>query len=118
MVVMVEMHYDNSQYKKGMLIPEGFVQKHHEPSILGKVDASGMRFWLTDKLRPIEGGRATIGKPVNTISQLIPPKQAQFTNYAYCSAQCTESFPKDGINILGGLLHTHLAGMQIRSKFL
>lgn len=71
-----------------------------------------MRYWLTDKLRPIEGGRATMGKPISPMAQLIPPKQAQFTNYAYCSAQCTESFPKDGINILGGLLHTHLAGRQ------
>jgi len=95
-VVMIQMHYNNPDLKEG------------------KVDSSGVRFWMTDKLRKIEGGQSTFGFPVSKFMQILPPKVQEFTNYAYCSAECTQSYPKDGINIIGGVLHTHLAGRKIR----
>lgn len=73
-----------------------------------------MRVWVTEKLRPIDAGQAMIGIPVNAEEQVIPPGVKEFTNYGYCNAKCTEGFPKEGIKVIGGLLHTHLAGTLFR----
>lgn len=80
---------------------------------LGKVDSSGMRFWMTENLRPIDVGQAGMGIDVTKYAQVLPPGVSELTNYGYCSAQCTKDFPEDGVKIIGGLLHTHLAGMYM-----
>lgn len=79
-------------------------------TFLGVFDSSGLRFWLTDKLRPIDVGQAGLGVDVDTYNQLLPPGIPEITNYGFCTARCTKHFPADGIKIMGALLHTHLAG--------
>lgn len=101
MFIMIQVHYNNPQRRTGI------------------IDSSGMRVWLTEKLRPIEVGQAVFGTQVLPygIDQVLPPKTSVFTTYAYCTADCTKGFPAEGINVIGGLLHSHLAGKRLTSVF-
>lgn len=111
MYVMMEMHYDNSQFQKGMYsfryAPSSPYASH---ATAGVVDSSGMRVWITEQLRQYDADQAMIGIDVGAAEQVIPPGVSEFTNYAYCSADCTSGFPKTGVKVIGGLMHTHLAG--------
>lgn len=65
----METHYDN---------PSG---------IKNIVDQSGMRFWLTKKLRKYDHAVLEIGHTVGRL-QLIPPETKQFISYGHCTAEC------------------------------
>lgn len=69
-----------------------------------------MRIWLADNLRAVDGGQLIYALKDNPDSLLIPPGVKNFSLFGYCSAQCSDGFPKEGINVIGGFLHTHLAG--------
>uniref|UniRef100_A0A914UTA6 DOMON domain-containing protein n=1 Tax=Plectus sambesii TaxID=2011161 RepID=A0A914UTA6_9BILA len=95
--VLLEMHYDNPDLKPGI------------------TDNSAFRLYLTEKLRPVETGRITIGLPVSPVWITIPPKQQRFTTYVYCPGKCTSRMTEP-INVFTGLLHTHLLGVAMRVR--
>lgn len=91
---VLQVHYDNPKLKKGV------------------VDSSGLRIFYTDQLREIDAGVIMVGSSVSP-NMLIPPGQ-EWTTVGICSGDCTEkSFPKDGIRVFQGLLHSHLLGHSI-----
>ena len=47
----------------------------------------------------------------------MPPKSNKYDIKTTCYPKCTEKFvPKEGIYVIGGLLHTHLAGRSIKTS--
>uniref|UniRef100_A0A914WCD3 DOMON domain-containing protein n=1 Tax=Plectus sambesii TaxID=2011161 RepID=A0A914WCD3_9BILA len=95
--VLIEMHYDNPDLMPGI------------------TDSSAFRFYMTEKLRPIETGRLTMGQLVSPVQLAIPPKQQRFTAYVYCPGKCTSRITEP-INVFTGLLHTHLLGIAMRVR--
>lgn len=92
---LLETHYDNPDLKPGVL------------------DNSGMRVYYTDRLRPHDSGVFLVGSAVYHL-QAIPPKQSAYKSVGRCSSQCTQaSIPEQGVNIVYGMLHTHLAGTKV-----
>lgn len=91
---LLEVHYDNPTFDKDV------------------VDNSGMRIYHTDQLREHDAGIMMLGHDV-VPQHIIPPKQL-FTTVGQCSAECTEKMlPESGINVIVGMLHTHLLGSGI-----
>lgn len=80
---------------------------------LGIVDSSGMRIYMTERLRPIETGRFLITGVDDSRTRLIPPQMEHFTYYAYCPGECTRNLEDHPMNVFTGLLHTHLTGISI-----
>uniref|UniRef100_A0A914X1Y0 DOMON domain-containing protein n=1 Tax=Plectus sambesii TaxID=2011161 RepID=A0A914X1Y0_9BILA len=95
--VLIEMHYDNPDLTPGI------------------TDSSAFRFYLTEKLRPVETGRFTVGMPVTPVHLVVPPKQERFTTYAYCPSKCTSRMTEP-MTVFTGLLHTHLLGVAMRVR--
>ncbi|GMT03094.1 hypothetical protein PENTCL1PPCAC_25268, partial [Pristionchus entomophagus] len=87
--VMVEMHYNNP------------------PRTAGQVDSSGFDIVLTPHLRPHDAGIMEIGVIYGDANS-IPPHQAAFEMTGFCTADCTEKFPEDGINVFYTQMHAHL----------
>ncbi|KAL6443701.1 hypothetical protein ACFW04_001653 [Cataglyphis niger] len=94
---MLEVHYNN-------------------PSMKRVIDSSGVRLYLTPKLRPQEAGILVAGVAVSPL-HLVPPKQKEYATAGYCTPHCTNMmFPEDGINIVSVVLHSHLAGRRLSLK--
>ncbi|XP_029175897.1 uncharacterized protein LOC114944249 [Nylanderia fulva] len=94
---MLEVHYNNPSMKKVK-------------------DSSGVRLYLTPKLRPQEAGILVAGVAVSPL-HLVPPKQKEYATAGYCTPHCTnKTFPEDGINIVSVVLHSHLAGRRLSLK--
>ncbi|XP_072748696.1 MOXD1 homolog 1-like [Anoplolepis gracilipes] len=94
---MLEVHYNN-------------------PSMKRVIDSSGVRLYLTPKLRPQEAGILVAGVAVSPL-HLVPPKQKEYATAGYCTPHCTNMmFPEDGINIISVVLHSHLAGRRLSLK--
>ncbi|KAM0729537.1 MOXD1-like protein 1 [Formica fusca] len=94
---MLEVHYNNPSMKK-------------------VIDSSGVRLYLTPKLRPQEAGILVAGVAVSPL-HLVPPKQKEYATAGYCTPHCTNMmFPEDGINIVSVVLHSHLAGRRLSLK--
>ncbi|KAF5296520.1 hypothetical protein FQR65_LT01510 [Abscondita terminalis] len=94
---MLEIHFDNPAMKRG-------------------VDTSGLRLHYTHKLRPNEGGFLVAGVTISPL-QLIPPHQHEYKSGGYCSMDCTrEVLPRDGVNVVSVLLHSHLAGRKLKLR--
>ncbi|KAB0792970.1 hypothetical protein PPYR_12590 [Photinus pyralis] len=94
---MLEVHFDN-------------------PSMKRAVDTSGLRLHYTHKLRPNEGGFLVAGVTISPL-QLIPPQQLEYKSGGYCSMDCTrEVLPRDGVNVVSVLLHSHLAGRRLKLR--
>ena len=51
-------------------------------------DRSGMRFIVTEKLRPYDAGIMELGL-VYTDKMAIPPKQNRFPLHGYCMPECS-----------------------------
>ncbi|EDV25403.1 uncharacterized protein TRIADDRAFT_55464 [Trichoplax adhaerens] len=96
--VLMETHYDN-------------------PNLLsGVVDASGMTFYYTHQKRQYDAGILEVGRSVGPF-QMIPEGLKTWQTIGYCSEDCTRrNLPAAGINVLGGMLHTHLAGRTLTVK--
>lgn len=95
---MLETHYDNPGLHKDL------------------VDTSGIRIYYTTRLRTHDTAMLLVGSEVNFL-HMIPPVQNQFTTVGRCSADCTKKgLDSDGIHIINGVLHSHLAGRQIRLR--
>lgn len=96
---MLEIHFDN-------------------PSLKSATDSSGMRIHYTHQLRKQEAGMMVTGVTISPL-HVIPPRQPEYKTAGYCSMDCTrEMFPKDGINVVSVLLHSHLAGRKLSLKHL
>ncbi|KAH8372725.1 hypothetical protein KR009_004044 [Drosophila setifemur] len=91
---MLEIHYDNPNGKR-------------------IVDSSGIRIHYTHHLRSNDAGILVSGVSISD-TQLIPPGQKLYRNVGICGPSCSsEMFPKDGIKIISGALHSHEAGRKM-----
>lgn len=96
--VMLEVHFNNEHLESGVK------------------DNSGMRFIVTQQLRPYDAGIMELGL-VYTDKMAIPPHQEEFALHGYCLPQCTAvGFPSQGINIFGSQLHTHGTGIRVETR--
>ncbi|XP_050714988.1 uncharacterized protein LOC126997820 [Eriocheir sinensis] len=92
---MMEMHYDNPNLRQGV------------------VDSSGVRIYYTENLREYDAGNLIIGHRVSPFL-IIPPGQPTFMSAGFCDSTCTQqAFPKGGVRLFQGLLHTHLLGVSL-----
>ena len=73
---MLETHYDNPAIQQDL------------------VDTSGIRIFLTDRLRQHDTGMILVGTEVNFL-HMIPPFQDNFQTLGRCTSECTMkvSFP-------------------------
>ncbi|KAJ8981753.1 hypothetical protein NQ317_004933, partial [Molorchus minor] len=94
---MLEVHFDN-------------------PSMKDAVDTSGLRLLYSNELRENEGAILITGVAPSTL-HFIPPYQKEYRTAGYCSLGCTkEVIPKDGINVVSVMLHSHLAGRKLKLR--
>lgn len=97
---MLETHFDNPAFHQDL------------------VDSSGLRIFYTSELREHDAGMILLGSEVNFL-HLIPPLQESFTTVGRCTSACTQKgLDGDGITILHGVLHSHLAGRKMRLRFI
>lgn len=68
--IMLEVHYNNPELKSDF------------------VDSSGIRFYITPKLRPMDAGVIELGLEY-TDKMAIPPNQERFQLSGYCVSECT-----------------------------
>lgn len=95
---MLETHYDNPAIHQNI------------------IDSSGIRIHYTNQLRLHDTAMLLVGSEVNFL-HMIPPRQELFKTVGRCTSKCTSnSLPEDGIQILNGVLHSHLAGRKMRLR--
>jgi hypothetical protein len=83
----------------------------------GRFDSSGVRFYITTKLRQYELGVLTLGTDVTFIDITIPPQIEGLKLTSNCYAECSSKFiPTQGITVFSGFMHTHLAGRSVRTR--
>ncbi|XP_016144316.1 dopamine beta-hydroxylase-like [Sinocyclocheilus grahami] len=89
---------------------------YHNPLLIsGRSDSSGIRLWYTPSLRRFDAGIMELGL-VYTPVMAIPPRQLSFQLTGYCTAKCTQTaLPVGGVHIFASQLHTHLAGLEVRT---
>ncbi|KAF0308702.1 Dopamine beta-hydroxylase [Amphibalanus amphitrite] len=96
--VMLEVHYNNPNLKKG-----------HR-------DSSGVRLTYTERLRPHDASVMELGLEY-TDKMAIPPGMASFELSGYCVPECTAvGLPQAGIRVFASQLHTHLTGVVVRTE--
>ncbi|CAG9832084.1 unnamed protein product [Diabrotica balteata] len=94
---MLEVHFDNPKKKSGL-------------------DTSGLRLHYTSELRENEAGILITGVAPSTL-HFIPPYQKEYKTAGYCSIDCTkEVIPKEGINVVSVMLHSHLAAKKLKLR--
>jgi len=58
-----------------------------------------------------------LGIDGSPLSIQMPPQSNKIDIKTTCYPKCTEKFiPDDGIYVIGGLLHTHLAGRSVKTS--
>jgi len=57
--------------------------------MLGVVDSSGIRLWLTPTPQTYEAATLEIGENISP-QMFVPPRQEHFLTYGYCPANCIE----------------------------
>ncbi|KAF0309318.1 DBH-like monooxygenase protein 1 [Amphibalanus amphitrite] len=96
--VMAEIHYDNPAVRPGV------------------VDSSGVRLYYTEHLRPSEAGLLNVGHDI-AVTQMVPPGQTDYVVNGLCHSSCTRQWlPAGGVRVYSVLLHSHLAGAQMRLR--
>ncbi|XP_012220915.1 MOXD1 homolog 1 [Linepithema humile] len=94
---MLEVHYNN-------------------PGLRKVIDQSGVRLYLSPRLRSNEAGIFFTGMAVTPL-HLVPPQQKEYATAGYCASHCTNaSLPEKGINVVSVVLHSHLAGRRLNLK--
>ena len=79
----------------------------------GRVDSSGLRFYVTSQPRQYDAGIMELGLEY-TDKMAIPPGQKDFKLAGYCVQSClNQALPVTGINVFGSQLHTHLTGRRV-----
>ncbi|GFU45377.1 DBH-like monooxygenase protein 1 [Nephila pilipes] len=95
---MMEVHYDNPNLIKDV------------------VDHSGFRIYYTSMLRKYDAGTLMIGSTVSA-RVIVPPKREKYVVTGHSSSECLEPvMPKEGIKLLGTLLHSHLLGRRLKAR--
>ncbi len=94
---ILETHYDNPNLEKGV------------------IDASGMRVFYTEELRPNDLGALSIGSMISP-RQFIPPGRTEFRTIGMCGSHCTQKLGDDGVTLTAVLLHSHLLGRKLRLR--
>ena len=109
--LILEVHYDNPKMMEGV------------------VDNSGLKLFYVSDEPDQRAGLLTFGQQSSS-KLVIPPGADSFIINAMCPSPCTQNvsilililmfyflyieiiqfFPKEGINMFGNLLHTHLTG--------
>ena len=92
---LLEFHYDS---------PPGEVATH---------DDSGLRLYVTTDLRDNDIGCMYTGALLSDFIRIPAGKEA-FKLDSYCTSDCTGDIPEDGLNVFSVLLHSHLAGREMR----
>ncbi|XP_043230467.1 dopamine beta-hydroxylase-like isoform X1 [Amphibalanus amphitrite] len=96
--VMLEVHYNNPNLKRG-----------HR-------DSSGVRLTYTERLRPHDASVMELGLEY-TDKMAIPPGMASFELSGYCVPECTAvGLLQAGIRVFASQLHTHLTGVAVRTE--
>ncbi|CAG7731030.1 unnamed protein product [Allacma fusca] len=96
--VRLEMHYNNP-----LLKPDW-------------VDSSGMKFWVSEKLRQFDAGVMELGLEY-TDKMAIPPRFHNFQLTGICNRECTSvGIPASGITVFASQLHTHLTGTRVVTR--
>ncbi|ERL83295.1 hypothetical protein D910_05622, partial [Dendroctonus ponderosae] len=115
--VMLEIHYNNPELKSGV------------------IDSSGVRFYVSDKLKEMDAGVIELGLEY-TDKMAIPPGQESFSLTGYCISSCTsvvgssleflspnwvlnvvsQGLHNEGITVFGSQLHTHLTGVRVHTR--
>ncbi|PAA48289.1 hypothetical protein BOX15_Mlig033238g2 [Macrostomum lignano] len=94
---VIELHYNNAAGKSGL------------------VDSSGLRFYLTRRLRKFDVGIIELGLDYLPYSA-VPPGEPRFELTGFCLPKCTnEGLPPDGIKIFASQLHTHTTGVRVKT---
>jgi len=92
--LILQMHYDNPMKKSGFY------------------DSSGLRLFLTDKLRPNDAGFMFFGVPGQYIN--IPPHQDNWHQAGICDVtNGIKNFPGEKLHVFSYLCHEHLLGKQM-----
>ncbi|XP_022911259.2 MOXD1 homolog 1 [Onthophagus taurus] len=96
---MLEVHFDNPRMRRAQ-------------------DTSGIALKYTGKLRNHDGGVMATGISISEF-HIVPPRQKEYKSVGFCTADCTkEVFPRDGVNVVSVLLHSHLAGRKLKLRHL
>ncbi|BFZ20585.1 hypothetical protein BsWGS_23624 [Bradybaena similaris] len=97
-VALLEVHYNNPR------------------QMTGRVDTSGIRFYVTSHLRNYDAGIMELGLEY-TNKMAIPPRQKRFKLRGYCTHECTQvALPPAGMHVFASQLHTHLTGRRVYTK--
>ncbi|GAV06538.1 hypothetical protein RvY_16507-1 [Ramazzottius varieornatus] len=79
-----------------------------------RVDSSGLKMHLSDKLRKFEAGVLPVGLADDVI---VPSYFNTLRTFGLCSDPCTkEALLDDGVSVFGGLLHTGTSGKSARLR--
>jgi len=101
--IVMETHYDNPDQRDDF------------------VDSSGLRLWYTNETRMYDASTLLAGWDVS-YQMVIPPKQSGWETVGYCPRACIEKGLENSrleghkVKLFAALLHTHLAGRQVRVK--
>nr|BAT68975.1 tyramine beta-hydroxylase [Ambigolimax valentianus] len=95
---LLEVHYNNPQRKPG------------------RVDSSGIRFYVTSHIRKNDAAIMELGLEY-TNKMAIPPGQSNFRLSGYCVQECTRvgTYPT-GFHVFASQLHTHQTGKRVFTK--
>ncbi|CAD5114492.1 DgyrCDS3617 [Dimorphilus gyrociliatus] len=97
----MEVHYDNPSFQENV------------------TDTSGIRFWITDKVRKNDLRIMEVGHDV-TPKQIIPPRSSNFLTVGSCPEQCLskafEASGREEVTIFLALLHAHLKGVRMKLR--
>ncbi|XP_047468824.1 DBH-like monooxygenase protein 1 [Penaeus chinensis] len=95
--LMMEIHYDNPQLRKGV------------------ADGSGLRILHTERTRAHDAGVLQLGHYVTPL-EVIPPRMNWLT-VGHCSADClADRLPAEGVRVFQGVLHAHVLGREINLR--
>lgn len=74
--------------------------------------------YYTHNLRLNDAGIISVGHHIpGSPGILIPPGEPKHLIYGHCSGPCTRRMiPPQGVQLAGGLLHSHLGGRRVRAK--
>ncbi|XP_078282138.1 LOW QUALITY PROTEIN: dopamine beta-hydroxylase [Rhinoraja longicauda] len=92
------------------------VHYHNPMKLSGHLDHSGIRMLYHTHLKEeFNAGIMELGL-VYTPIMAIPPAEPGFVLTGYCTAKCTQHMlPRSGIKIFASQLHTHLAGLKVKT---
>ncbi|KAM9779549.1 DBH-like monooxygenase protein 2 homolog isoform 2-T3 [Syngnathus typhle] len=83
----------------------------------GRTDSSGLKLHYTDQLRPHDVGILSTGvSPSGLINYDIPPGATKFRTFGVCNTSLFSQImePVPDLQVFAIMMHTHLAGREVR----